>query len=125
MHRNNTRENREIPCSPLEVKRAVSGSQEVCADDERAREVGQKGSTREVPEQSWNANGCGRDGGKTSGQGELGSAKHLPDSRPERMQSALGRVRQIAVRDKKLKFTSLMHHIASTDTLREAGFPVR
>jgi len=42
-----------------------------------------------------------------------------------KVQSALGRVRQIAVRDKKLKFTSLMHHIASTDTLREAYYGLK
>ena len=38
----------------------------------------------------------------------------------ERVQRALARVRQAAVRDKKLKFTGLMHHIDSVDTLREA-----
>lgn len=43
----------------------------------------------------------------------------------ERMHSALGRVRQRAVRDKKLKFTSLMHHIASMDTLREAYYSLK
>ena len=43
----------------------------------------------------------------------------------ERVQSALGRVRQVAVREKKLKFTSLMHHIASVDTLREAYFSLK
>jgi group II intron reverse transcriptase/maturase len=43
----------------------------------------------------------------------------------ERVQSALGRVRQAAVRDKKLKFTSLMHHIESVDTLREAYFSLK
>jgi group II intron reverse transcriptase/maturase len=42
-----------------------------------------------------------------------------------RMQSALGRVRQRAVRDKKLKFTSLMHHIWSADTLREAYYSLK
>ena len=35
----------------------------------------------------------------------------------ERMQNALGRVRQRALKDKKLKFTSLMHHITATDTM--------
>jgi RNA-directed DNA polymerase len=43
----------------------------------------------------------------------------------ERMQSALGRVRQRAVRDKKLKCTSLMHHIWSADTLREAYYNLK
>lgn len=43
----------------------------------------------------------------------------------ERVQNALGRVRQVAVREKKLKFTSLMHHIANVDTLREAYFSLK
>jgi hypothetical protein len=43
----------------------------------------------------------------------------------ERVQNALGRVRQVAVRERKLKFTSLMHHIASVDTLREAYFSLK
>jgi len=43
----------------------------------------------------------------------------------ERMHSALERVRQRALKDKKLKFTSLMHHIASVDTLREAYYSLK
>ena len=43
----------------------------------------------------------------------------------ERVQRALGRIRQRAVRDRKLRFTSLMHHIASVDTLREAYFSLK
>jgi hypothetical protein len=36
------------------------------------------------------------------------------------VQSALGRIRQAAVKDRKVKFTSLMHHIYNLSTLREA-----
>jgi group II intron reverse transcriptase/maturase len=43
----------------------------------------------------------------------------------ERMQSALGRVRQRALKDKTLQFTSLMHHITATDTLREAYYSLK
>ena len=43
----------------------------------------------------------------------------------ERVQRALGRVRQAALRDRKLRFTSLMHHIASVDMLREAYFSLK
>jgi RNA-directed DNA polymerase len=43
----------------------------------------------------------------------------------ERVQNALGRVRQVAVRERKLKFTSLMQHIANADTLREAYFSLK
>jgi RNA-directed DNA polymerase len=38
------------------------------------------------------------------------------------VQSALGRIRQAAVKDKKAKFTSLMHHIYNLSTLREAYY---
>ena len=37
----------------------------------------------------------------------------------ERMQQALERVRQAAVKDKKLKFTTLLHHVYDIDRLRE------
>ena len=39
-----------------------------------------------------------------------------------RMHSALERVRRAAEQDRKLRFNSLLHHVYSTDTLREAYF---
>jgi retron-type reverse transcriptase len=42
------------------------------------------------------------------------------NSPPEDLPSALDRVRQAACRDKKLKFTSLWHHVYDIDRLREA-----
>src|SRR6267142_4156512 len=41
------------------------------------------------------------------------------------VQSALGRIRQAAVKDKKAKFTSLMHHIYNLGTLREAYYGLK
>ena len=41
------------------------------------------------------------------------------------VQSALGRIRQAAVKDKKVKFTSLMHHIYNLSTLREAYYGLK
>ena len=41
------------------------------------------------------------------------------------VQSALGRIRQAAVSDKKAKFTSLMHHIYNMSTLREAYYGLK
>jgi RNA-directed DNA polymerase len=41
------------------------------------------------------------------------------------VQSALSRIRQAAVNDKKAKFTSLMHHIYNLSTLREAYFALK
>ena len=43
----------------------------------------------------------------------------------ERVQSALERIRQAAVRDSKVKFTALMHHIYSLDTLELAYFDLK
>src|SRR5256885_16576347 len=40
----------------------------------------------------------------------------------EVVQSALGRIRQAAVKDKKARFTSLLNHIYNLSTLREAYF---
>ena len=42
-----------------------------------------------------------------------------------RMHQALARVRQAATRDTSLQFTALLHHIYSTDTLREAYFGLK
>lgn len=41
------------------------------------------------------------------------------------VQSALGRIRQAAVKDKQVKFTSLMHHIYNLSTLREAYYGLK
>jgi RNA-directed DNA polymerase len=41
------------------------------------------------------------------------------------VQSALGRIRQAAVQDKKARFTSLMHHIYSLSMLREAYYGLK
>ena len=41
------------------------------------------------------------------------------------VQSALGRIRQAAVKGKRVKFTSLMHHIYNLSTLREAYYGLK
>ena len=41
------------------------------------------------------------------------------------MQSALKRIRQAAVKDKQVKFTSLMHHIYNLSMLREAYYGLK
>lgn len=41
------------------------------------------------------------------------------------VQNALGRIRKAAVKDKKQRFTALMHHIYSVDMLREAYFSLK
>ena len=42
-----------------------------------------------------------------------------------KVNSALRRIRQAAERDKRVRFTSLMHHIYSVDMLREAYFGLK
>lgn len=52
-----------------------------------------------------------------------GNPRQLNTSRAQSrvsVQSALERIRQAAVKDKELRFTSLMHHIYNPDTLRAA-----
>ena len=39
--------------------------------------------------------------------------------------SALERIRQAARRDKKMRFTALLHHVYHLDTLREAYFALK
>jgi len=88
-----------------------------------------KSDGRVVPAKSPNKAGL-----PTAAEGMEGSLPTKGNSSPqnihriqgrERMQSALGRVRQRALQDKKLKFTSLMHHITATDTLREAYYSLK
>src|SRR5215211_1391373 len=43
----------------------------------------------------------------------------------EVVQSALGRIRQAAVKDKRAKFTSLMHHIYNLSMLREVFYELK
>ena len=56
---------------------------------------------------------------------------NLPQDDTNRMQgrkkvnSALRRIRQAAERDRKGRFTSLLHHIYSVDLLREAYFSLK
>src|SRR5207253_705596 len=61
----------------------VSGSLRTYADDERTWEVGQPGSTGEVPEQRQTIGGGGN-GGKGVGQREPATAKRVLDTEPER-----------------------------------------
>src|SRR5262249_25516405 len=69
--------------------REASGSPRTHADDERAKEVGQDGSTDEASEQS-RSGGGGGGGGKGSGQREPATAKRAPDPEPGRRAQCAG-----------------------------------
>src|SRR5882672_97732 len=60
---------------------SASGRRGAEADDERAGEVRPLYSSEEAGEQPRTI-GCGVGGAKGGGQGELGSATHVPDSEP-------------------------------------------
>jgi len=81
-----------------------------------------------VPEKSPNKAGQPAAEG-TEGRGL--AKGNLPEQNASRIQSrsnapsALGRVRQAAAKDKKLRFTALLHHIYNLDTLRMAYFSLK
>ena len=67
-----------------------------------------------------------RDGGKTSNQGKHGKQNASRTQKAETdAHSALTRVRKIAIRDKKIQFTNLLHHISSIDRLRASYFSMK
>lgn len=67
-----------------------------------------------------------RDGGKHFSQGKPRSKQNtLRAQDRESVQSALERVRKVARRDKKVQFTSLMHHIFNVEMLRTSFFAMK
>jgi RNA-directed DNA polymerase len=94
-------------------------------------QTGTKGETLETAKGEPKATG---DGGKPTAEGVegRGAAEGNP---PERnmlrtqdragMPSALGRIGEVARRDKKVRFTTLMHHVYDLDTLRGAYFGLK
>jgi len=70
------------------------------------------------PNKSAPASGCGGDGGKEAGRGKHAPERHVPDPAPDQdVPSGLERVRKVAERDKKVRFTALLHHV-TPDLLR-------
>ena len=87
-----------------------------------------KSDTRVVPKKSPNnAGGPAAEGmeGRRVAKGNSCEQTMLRTQGRARMQNALARVRQAATRETSLRFTALLHHIYSTDTLREAYFGLK
>ena len=87
-----------------------------------------KSDTRVVPKKSPNNAGRPVAEGMEGRRVAKGNSREQTMRRTQgraRMQSALARVRQAATRDTALQFTALLHHIYSTDTLREAYFGLK
>ena len=87
-----------------------------------------KSDSPAVPEKSPN------NAGKPAAEGVEGrglAKGNLPQQNASRIQSrsnahsALERVRQAAAKDKKLRFTALLHHFYNPDTLRMAYFGLK
>jgi len=87
-----------------------------------------KSDNRVVPEKSSNKAGYpaaeGMEGRRLA-KGNLREHTMLRTQGWARRQSALARVRQAATKDQSLRFTALLHHIYSPDTLREAYFGLK
>jgi len=80
---------------------------------------------RKLPNRGWGARQRA-EGGEGRGRAEgksLQQTRFRTQGRAD-LQSALGRVRQAARKDRKLKFTALWHHIYHVERFREAYFEV-
>ena len=83
-----------------------------------------------VPEKPANkAHGAPRVAERVEGRGlAKGNLRQQNKDRTQRrdaLQSKLERIRQAARRDKKLRFTTLWHHVYEVDRLREAYFTIK
>ena len=88
-----------------------------------------KSDSCEVPAKFVNKDGmqtsAERDGGKATDQGKHVKQNTRRAQYRESVQNALDRVRKVAKSDKKVQFTSLMHHISNVDRLRAAYFAMK
>lgn len=67
-----------------------------------------------------------RDGGKSFSRGEPRAKQNIHRAQDrESVQNALDRVRKVARSDKKVQFTSLMHHIFNINMLRTSFFAMK
>lgn len=87
-----------------------------------AMHAGQKSDSVILPEKSPNrAKGRGGDGGKDAGQGKCGREKRAPDTvAGKSAHRDLDRIRHVVKKDRKAKFTALMHHVYDIERLRRA-----
>jgi RNA-directed DNA polymerase len=78
-----------------------------------------------VPMKSLNNAGPAAAEGRGLTKGNLSQQNALRTQCREGALSALERVRQAAARDKKMRFTALLHHIYDLETLRAACFSLK
>src|SRR5215467_13828448 len=112
MHGNSTRENREaLPTPDMKESGPVGEGDEPQVQRERWWRVARSCSTCEVPEQRRKAvaGGCG---GKATGQENTGQTTASQTQSWGNALSGLHRVREAAKKDKRLQFTTLLHHVS-------------
>jgi RNA-directed DNA polymerase len=87
-----------------------------------AMHAGEKSDSVILPEKLPNKAECrGGNGGKDAGQGKCGREKRAPDTvAGPSAPSDLDRIRHVAKKDSKAKFTALMHHVYDIERLRRA-----
>src|SRR5256714_1177179 len=119
------RENRETPAAPVARVRGgpVGEGHKPQDPHERSWGVGQTSSTNKVPEQrsgeeTSDASAEGMEGRRLTKRNSDEDRTHRTPSRTEGV-PGLERVRAAARRDKKQKFTALLHHV-SVDLLRDS-----
>jgi len=105
------RENREVSCSPVWsiTKRAAQEGQGHTPEMNGTRRQ-TAGSTCEAAEQD-RCTGCGGGGGKQPGRGSTDSTTRPGRSAGQGVSSGLDRVREVAQKDKDVRFTALLHHV--------------
>lgn len=115
------RENREIPGMP--VADGAAGRAGKAKSRTPAMHGPGKSDSPIVPTKP--PNKAGEPGaeaveGRRAGQGQCGTAKRAPDAELDQCApNALDRIREAARRDRKLRFTNLLHHV-TIDRLRQA-----
>ena len=126
MHGNSTRENRETPSAP--VADGAAGRSEKAMSRTSSMHAGGESDGRVVPTKRPNKGGQtagGGRGGKATDQGEHGAGDRVPDTEPDRARRAacIG-VREAARRDKRTRFTALLHHV-TVDLLRDSFYALK
>ena len=115
----------ETPCArtgrphrrPHGMRRAGRRSHKPEVQHARRWGVGQSRSTGEGPNKAGNAGGG--HGGKASDQGERQRTNRAPDSEPEQRVERLARCAGSRTKEKRIRFTTLLHHVTDSSTARQ------
>ena len=114
------------PGGPESARRlmAATGRVEKSKDARQTMNGHRKSDSSVLPEKPPNkagANGGGGGGGKGTGQGEPAPAKRAPDPGPGRRAKCAGADTSGGSRDRKMRFTALLHHVYAGNAAR--GLP--